>query len=163
MYSPWTIISHEMAILIPRGGTPFGQHEELWPLGGSNFLEYAQSNHLEFSANQTCQTLPWACAEWQEACESQTSGIGPGRRLQFLVLTWRSLVFRDENDEMPSTHNTLKLVTRFPLLRCSVTPRAFELSILKVFPSLYESVSGLLFLTSPSFLMCRIIGIIIYL
>ena len=36
------------------------------------------------------RTWLWRCAEWREVPESRTSGVGPGQRSRFLVLTKRS-------------------------------------------------------------------------
>ena len=61
--------------------------------GKVQFSEHAQSNCFIFSANQICQTWLWACAEWWNVCELQTCSVGPSQRLQFLVLTKRSMAF----------------------------------------------------------------------
>ena len=46
---------------------PFDQHQESWPLGRPIF------------GVSDCQTWLWACAEWREARELQTSGDGPSQ------------------------------------------------------------------------------------
>ena len=62
--------------------------------GRVQFSEHVQRICFVFSANQICQTWLWACAKWQEVCESQTSGVRPSR---FLVLTKRRTASGDEN------------------------------------------------------------------
>ena len=48
--------------------------------GEVQFSEHAQSNRLVLLANQICQTWLWACDDWREVCESQTSVVGPSQR-----------------------------------------------------------------------------------
>ena len=61
------------------------------------FFQHVQRICFILSANQFFQTWLSACAEWQEVSESQTSGVGPCQRSQFLVLTKRSPASGDEN------------------------------------------------------------------
>ena len=53
--------------------------------GRVRFSEYAQRIHFLLSANQISQIWLWGCAEWHEVRDSWTFGVGPSRRLLFLV------------------------------------------------------------------------------
>ena len=61
--------------------------------------------HSETRINQICQTWLWACVERWEVRESRTSGVGPGQRSRFLVLTKRSAASGDENGYCCTTQN----------------------------------------------------------
>ena len=77
--------------------------------------------------NQICQTWLWACAEWRGVRESRTSGVGPGQRSRFLVLSKRSPASGDENDDTVDCYwiNVLSVYLAYFIL--SLGTGSFEL------------------------------------